>query len=145
MKLEIITEASTVQANGWVDSGSYYSASFAGNNPAGVKGCPMGRSQDSVEAAIHDLLRRVAGESQVFLCMEQLTVVRHNDYRKILELEKTPSGQFRYRIVYNGGVRVEWQSGTFQRKETIDQARERFSFDIIDTVSPFLATDGGAA
>jgi hypothetical protein len=80
MKFEITTEASMVESNGWVDSGAYYKASFKGNNPKGVKGCPMGRSQVDVESAIRDLIIRVGNESAIYLSKEDLVVVRHDNY-----------------------------------------------------------------
>ncbi len=60
---------------------------------------------------------------------------------KTLQIEKTPSGQFRYRIVRHFEdlaktciVVVDWEFGPFNREETIEQAKERFSFDEIQSL-----------
>jgi hypothetical protein len=60
---------------------------------------------------------------------------------KTLQIEKTPSGQFRYRIVRHFEdlaktcvVVVDWEFGPFNREEAIAQAKERFSFDEIQSL-----------
>ena len=52
---------------------------------------------------------------------------------KTLQIEKTPSGQFRYRIVTPFEdlaktclVNVDWEFGPFSKEETIEQAKDRF-------------------
>lgn len=49
---------------------------------------------------------------------------------KTLELQKTHSGQFRYRILSlvddSFRVSVDWEFGTFSQESTIEQAKERF-------------------
>lgn len=51
-----------VEANGWVEAGSYWSAMFD-ELPPGVKGCPCGRSQISAAKAVEDLVIRTNRES----------------------------------------------------------------------------------
>jgi hypothetical protein len=52
--------------------------------------------------------------------------------KRILELNESPSGQWRYRIVRDDGViHVDWQWAGFTKEHAIQQARERFSFDAI--------------
>jgi len=60
---------------------------------------------------------------------------------KTLQIEQTPSGQFRYRIVREFEntpntrlVVIDWEFGPFDREETIEQAKERFSFDEIQAL-----------
>ena len=81
MQIEIITEVSTVRGNGWVESGDFFSAWFMGNNPPGVKGSPLGRSQESMAAAVRDLIVRTNGESGTKFAVSDLVIVRHKDYR----------------------------------------------------------------
>ena len=55
---------------------------------------------------------------------------------KTLELDQTPSGQWRYRILQllneEQSVKVDWQWGSFSEQETIQQAEGRFgSFEKI--------------
>jgi len=55
---------------------------------------------------------------------------------KTLELDQTPSGQWRYRILQllneEQSVKVDWQWGSFSEQETIQQAKGRFgSFEKI--------------
>lgn len=52
---------------------------------------------------------------------------------KTLQIERTPSGQFRYRIVTPFEdlaktliVNVDWQFGPYSKEETIEQAKDRF-------------------
>lgn len=52
---------------------------------------------------------------------------------KTLQIEKTPSGQFRYRIVTPFEdlsktliVNVDWEFGPFSKEETIEQAKDCF-------------------
>ena len=52
---------------------------------------------------------------------------------KTLQIERTPSGQFRYRIVTPFEnlsktflVNVDWEFGTFSQESTIEQAKDRF-------------------
>ena len=49
---------------------------------------------------------------------------------RILELDQTASGQWRYRIldVFDGEtrIRVDWEWGTRSEQETENQARNRF-------------------
>lgn len=60
---------------------------------------------------------------------------------RTLQIEKTPSGQFRYRIVApfedlakTWVVVVDWEFGPYSKEETIEQAKERFSFQSIETL-----------
>jgi len=53
---------------------------------------------------------------------------------KTLELDQHRNGQWKYRIIETIGnerrTLVDWEWGTFQENETINQARDRFgSFD----------------
>jgi len=50
---------------------------------------------------------------------------------KTLQIQRTASGQYRYRIT-SDRVLVDWQFGPFDLDETIRQARERFSFDMVE-------------
>lgn len=52
---------------------------------------------------------------------------------RTLQIEKTPSGQFRYRIVTPFEdlaktliVNVDWEFGTYSKESTIEQAKDRF-------------------
>ena len=52
---------------------------------------------------------------------------------KTLQIERTPSGQFRYRIVTpfenlskTSLVNVDWEFGTFSPESTIEQAKDRY-------------------
>jgi hypothetical protein len=52
---------------------------------------------------------------------------------KTLQIEKTPSGQFRYRIIIpfedlakTCVVVVDWEFGPYSKEETIEQAKDRF-------------------
>ena len=78
MKTKIETETRTVEGNGWVKTGAYYSASFTHPQPATVKGCPLGRSQESMKDAIRDLVNRTNGESGTTFTVADLETVRHN-------------------------------------------------------------------
>jgi hypothetical protein len=78
MKIKIETETRTVESNGWVNAGAYCSASFAHPQPEGVKGCPLGRSQESMEDAIRDLVLRTNGESGTTFKVSDFEIVRHN-------------------------------------------------------------------
>jgi hypothetical protein len=50
---------------------------------------------------------------------------------KILNLEKSPSGQFVYSISENGNALVSSQYGTHNVASTVEQAKSRFSFDVV--------------
>lgn len=49
---------------------------------------------------------------------------------KTLELQRTASGQFRYRILSaiddTVRVSVDWEFGTYSKESTIEQAKDRF-------------------
>ena len=52
---------------------------------------------------------------------------------KTLQIERTPSGQLRYRIVTPFEdlsktflVNVDWEFGPYSKEETIEQAKDRF-------------------
>lgn len=49
---------------------------------------------------------------------------------RTLELDQQPNGQWRYRILetFEGRqwVKVDWEWGTFDEKETQEQAKDRF-------------------
>lgn len=52
---------------------------------------------------------------------------------KTLQIEQTPSGQFRYRIITPFEdlsktylVNVDWEFGTYSKESTIEQAKDRF-------------------
>lgn len=52
---------------------------------------------------------------------------------KTLQIERTPSGQFRYRIITPFEdlsktylVNVDWEFGTYSKESTIEQAKDRF-------------------
>jgi hypothetical protein len=74
-------EVQTVVANGWVESGNYWTAMFEGKQPDEIRGCPCGRSQESGNAAIVDLLQRTNGESGTAIKLSQLDITR-KDYTK---------------------------------------------------------------
>jgi hypothetical protein len=76
-KIEIATETRVVAANEWVEGGNFHTAMFAGKTPEGVKGCPCGRSQSSVNAAIRDLCARTNSESGTAFTPLEMVVVRH--------------------------------------------------------------------
>lgn len=57
-KIPVEASSRRQEANGWVEAGMWHTAMFAHPLPAGVKGCPCGRSQVSVVRAIRDLLDR---------------------------------------------------------------------------------------
>jgi hypothetical protein len=78
LKIPIETHSTKVQANGWVETGDWHTAMFLHPQPAGVKGCPCGRSQKSVQDAILDLVTRTNAESATCLIPGDLTAVRHN-------------------------------------------------------------------
>lgn len=49
---------------------------------------------------------------------------------RTLQIKKTASGQFKYRVIDSfSGVIVNTQFGDYTAQATIDQARSRFSFD----------------
>jgi hypothetical protein len=55
---------------------------------------------------------------------------------RTLELDQNKDGQWKYRIIETIGnerrTLVDWEWGTYEEKETIEQAQERFgSFDKI--------------
>lgn len=75
--IEIETETRTVEGNGYVEAGAHHTAYFR-HQPENVRGCPAGRSQHSVGAAIADLLRRTNDESGTSYTAAQVTVTRHN-------------------------------------------------------------------
>ena len=54
---------------------------------------------------------------------------------KTLEIKKTSSGQYTYRITDSFGERVPNQYGAYNEADTVAQARSRFSFDEIRDVT----------
>lgn len=79
LKIPIETHSTKVQANGWVESGDWHTATFACFPlPPHIKGHPCGRSQYSVERAIRDLVCRTNLESKTCLIPGDLIAVRHN-------------------------------------------------------------------
>jgi len=54
---------------------------------------------------------------------------------KILKVEASPTGQWTYEISEDGVVTVPAQYGAYNAAMTIEQARERFSFDVVEGVS----------
>lgn len=131
--IPIETETRQVEANGWVQGGAHHSAMFCHPQPAGVKGCPLGRSQVSVQDAIRDLAARTNQESGTNYNGGDLMVTRHNGQPvpppRVLVLRKDPAGQFQYQTTENCQPLIDWQYGGFDRDATIAQARDRFSFD----------------
>lgn len=75
--VEIETEAQNLPGNDWTPAGPYYTAMFRGMQPKGVRGCPMGRSHDSTESAVADLIRRTNSESGTTFTRESLTITKH--------------------------------------------------------------------
>jgi len=75
--LEIETETRTVEDTGWVEAGAYHAAYYR-HQPEDVRGCPAGRSQHSVAAAVADLLRRTNDESGTDYTAADVTITRHN-------------------------------------------------------------------
>ena len=76
-ELSVDTETSTTVANGWVEAGAYHTAYWSGNGPDGVRGCPAGRSNQSVGAAIADLVRRTNEESGTAFSASDVVVRTH--------------------------------------------------------------------
>jgi hypothetical protein len=76
-KFPIQVESRCQEANGWVEAGMYHNAMFDHPQPAGIKGCPAGRSQLSVADAIRDLVIRTNGESGTALSADSLEVSRY--------------------------------------------------------------------
>ena len=75
--VNIETESHMVEGNDWCEGGPQHQAFFAHPQPAGVKGCPMGRSSSSREDAINDLIRRTNMESGTTLTLAQMQVTQH--------------------------------------------------------------------
>ncbi len=73
----IETESRAQEGNGWVANGFMHTAMFVHPQPAGIKGCPLGRSQKSLRAAVTDLLVRVNDENRLSLDRADLVHVRH--------------------------------------------------------------------
>ena len=59
------------------------------------------------------------------------TTENHHPKMKTLEIKKTSSGQYTYRITDSFGERVPTQYGAYNEADTVAQARSRFSFDEI--------------
>jgi len=69
---------------------------------------------------------------------------------RTLEIEKTPSGQYKYRVVDSFfGEIVKPQYGSYELESTIDSARSRFSFDTVMDITEcsveVLGRDGKAS
>jgi hypothetical protein len=138
--VRIETETRTVEANGWVESGAYYSASFAHPQPESVKGCPLGRSQESMEDAIRDLVLRTNGESGTTFKVSDFEIVRHNrqpvEPARLLHLRQDPAGQWVYQTREGDRALIPWQYGGHDLAGTVQQARDRFSFDDVAPLAP---------
>lgn len=73
-KYHVRVTSRLVEANGWVETGTHYSAMFAEAYPE-VKGCPSGRSQVGAVDAVLDLLARTNAESGLHLTISNLHFV----------------------------------------------------------------------
>jgi len=146
--VRIETETRTVEGNGWVESGAYYSASFAHPQPESVKGCPLGRSQESMEDAIRDLVLRTNGESGTTFKVSDFEIVRHNGHpvepapvepappARLLHLRQDPAGQWMYQTREGDRALIPWQYGGHDLAETVKEARGRFGFDGVASLAP---------
>ena len=74
-KIPIEVSSQRQERNSWVDAGLWHTAMFLHPHPEGIKGCPCGRSQESVDHAIRDLLDRTNGESGTCLGMSSVVLV----------------------------------------------------------------------
>lgn len=77
MKIAIETETRNLTGNDWTPAGPYHTALFHGMQPEAVRGCPMGRSHESIESAIADLLFRTNQESGTDFTQADIEVVFH--------------------------------------------------------------------
>ena len=74
MKPTIRTESRNQEATDWVPAGIRHTAYFE-HEPEGLKGCPLGRSMESPEKAVRDLLSRANWESGLSLTLDTITIL----------------------------------------------------------------------